>query len=356
MAMLKKPDIELSYAKSLTLHAEDYLKFVAGNTSLFPTADALKFHFYETSSEPTIARNAREVIIEALKESQVLPREPSTTIDLMYCCSPAEISSRNARGQIELLKEEVDFLSFFKDGELIQNPATCGNPIFEDLQEKGLIKTKYVRFGNPRYGDNISASVIRFVNTDTSSLKSKVENLQNSITIQEIQSEKIFEALEKTPKAEVYIHETRFRDSYDIKEGGIRRLSIFNIPKPVADWLPQIWNNKEEGNVAAETEKAAIPEIAYLIKQKWEPSYSKEESKKSFSREDFKENPLIDEFTMSSGKRGVLFGIESSGETHENSLRYNLGQINFEEVRRHLKQKISESAAELRKKEELIAR
>lgn len=354
MTSPEKPKLELSYAG---LDTECCIRFISGlKTDAVKVApkegDKLGFHFHG----PTAASYARDIINVYLDKSNTLPREPLTTIGLIYGNSEAEVSPDDRSRKIEMLNRQTDFLKFLKDGDLFS--AVTLNDDIANLGERKYLSWKW--FENYRSGSvGVSPhnmALIRVEKADTKELENETETLKKEGKMFEEQIKRIFKTLGEKPKSEVFIQEERHGGS---ERKGYDKFKLYDVPMPVANWLPQISEDKanwtepdyfsKKADLTKEAEKN-VEAIAYFIMNNWKPSYPTLELEER-RKERIKE--AIEEF-VEKGKKGILNGIGISGYVDSSYPHYDIVKIDFDEKRRQMHQEIKSKMSELRKRQKQV--
>jgi hypothetical protein len=352
----EKAELILSYGLSSTDFQQLYRFGVKTDKVQVGRCESTASVYFFRGAEPT-AFKARNLITEILESSQVLPREAETTIDLLYGNNEVEISPSTRKEKIEMLNRQIDFLKFLKEGDLFS--AVRINDDIGNLGERKYLSWKW--FENyPSGSIGVSPhnmALIRVEKAVTKELENETETLKKEGETFEEQRKRIFKTLEGKPKSEVFKQEIRYKDSLVRKEDGYEAFEIFEVPKPVADWLPQIWNDemfpdgkmvRQRSEEEIKRDKGNLKRISGFIRE-WPSSYSAEE--KIGNNKIGIGDEAIEQF-VEKGRKGILYGIKISGRCGSEFPHYDVARINFDEVKKRLQQKIEKNMTELRKKQE----
>jgi len=333
-----KPQVELTYLmESIKGQHEDYQKIVGEMENV-----AAKIVEYETKpkivysfSGDASAFHARNLMTEVLEKSSTLPLEAATVYDLIEGKSSAEIDVYDRKRMTETLDKQIKLLKFIGN---IQTVNLKENDYVRDLKEKGYVSTHYT-------GDEV---LVRFDRTDTKELELQKRILEEQAVCFDKQFERIITSLEKVPKSQMFIDNIRYAE--DRNEQGCEVISIFNVPKPVADWLPEIWQEKQKKTLGRDWESNNLSKIELLIARRgWEPEYRKSEN---FPRDQTKRKDIIKNL-IEEGRKGILYGITDLCHYNWNP-HYSISRIDFEEEKANIEKELKEQIDKLTKKQESL--
>ena len=317
LVKLNFPIKSTDYLSSTTSMETDVLR-------MGPSEHGTLFEFFS----PQATFYARNVMTDILRESQVLPVEVGKAISLIYGKHPNEISAETRPKLIKLIENGIEILEHGKNSGAVVPVSGDYSYAAENLMKRG--------YGTVR---NLGALSIALEKTDLTEFNKELEFFRSQQHDFEYQQQKLFEALEKMPKNQIFIHDIEIFPSYDpqLSDGVKNTFSLVGIPSPVARWLPQIHDNVKSGKITQENASFNAEKIADFIKQSW---------KKSFSRsgdDDVLGSAIIEGTSWiineQQQQEGTLYGLRSRKDPdHANEV--NVDAIDLKELKRKLVQRI----------------
>lgn len=335
-----KPQIELTYLmESIKEQHEEYQKLVGKmeNTVAKIVEHEKRPKIVYSFDGDVSAFHARNLMTEVLEKSNALPLEAATVYDLIEGESSAEIDVYDRKRMTETLDKQIKLLKFIGNIQTVNFGEV--KDYVRDLEEKGYVSTHYT-------GDEV---LVRFDRTDTKELEVQKRILEEQAVCFDKQFERIITSLEKAPKSQMFIDHIRYAENRDGQ--GCETISILDVPKPVADWLPGIWLEKQKKTLEKDFENNNLSKIELLIARRgWKPEYRKTEN---FPRDQIKRKDIIKNL-VEEGRKGILYGITDAGHYNWNP-HYAISRIDFEEERANIEKELKEQINKLTEKQKQIS-
>ncbi len=334
-----KPQIELTYLmESIKEQLEDYQKIVGkmeNATAKIVEHETRPKIVYSFDGDVS-AFHARNLMADVLEKSNTLPLEACTVFDLIHGESSAEIDVYDRKRMTETLDKQIKLLKFIGNIQTVNFGRA--RDYVRDLEEKGYVSTHYT-------GDEV---LVRFDRTDTKELETQKKILEEQAVCFDKQYERIITSLEKVPKSQMFIDNIRYAE--DRGEQGCETISILDVPKPVADWLPEIWLEKQKKTLEKDFENSNLSKIELLIARRgWKPEYRRTEN---FPRDQTKRKDIIKNL-IEEGRKGILYGITDLCHCNWNP-HYAISRIDFEEERVSIEKELKEQINKLTEKQKSL--